>query len=103
MEESWDFKGDDEFVRLQMQFVRGPLTISKVDIKVYSSARPDFYRIYRYDQGADILRGVGAPSDRVKSISFKATGGKLASLFDGSEHVVSITSLPYYSRQVFLP
>ena len=41
--------------------------------------------------------------DRVSSVSVKMSGQKLAPLFDGSEQLISVTSIPWYSRQVFLP
>ena len=37
------------------------------------------------------------------AFTFKATGPKLAPLFDGSEQLVSVVAVPYYSRQVYLP
>ena len=88
IDESWDFRGDEEAVQLQLQYVRGPVIVSKVDSRIYSGAKPDFYRIYRFDQGADVLRGVGVDGQRVKSLAFKATGGKFAALFEiGRAHV----------------
>jgi len=71
-------------------------------LRYYSAAKPEFYRIYRYTQAADVLRGEGTAPDRIKSYAFKAFGPKLGPLFEGAE-VVSITAVPYYSRQVFLP
>jgi hypothetical protein len=86
-----------------MHYVRGVAAAEKIDVRVYSGAKPEFYRIYRYTQAADVVRGPGAASERVKSFAFKATGPKLAPLFDGSEQLVSVVAVPYYSRQVHLP
>jgi len=33
----------------------------------------------------------------------QASGDKLGLLFDGSQQLVSVTAIPYYSRQVYLP
>ena len=41
--------------------------------------------------------------DRVGKISVKGTGEKLAPLFDGAQQLISVTSIPWYSRQVYLP
>ena len=41
--------------------------------------------------------------DRVKEFGYKASGGKLTSLFDGTERVVSIDALPWYNRAVYTP
>lgn len=104
VEEVWDAKSDaGDTVQFQLHYVRGVAAAEKVDVRVYSGAKPEFYRIYRYTQAADVVRGVGAAPERVKSFTFKAAGPKLAPLFDGTEQLMSITALPYYSRQVFLP
>jgi hypothetical protein len=102
-EEVWESKADDgDAIQLQLQYVRGTAVSGKVDLRYYSAAKPEFYRIYRYTQAADVLRGQGTAPDRIKSYAFKALGPKLGPLFEGAE-VVSITALPYYSRQVYLP
>ena len=41
--------------------------------------------------------------DRVTKFSLKATGPKIAPLFDGSQQLIAVTSVPWYSRQVSLP
>ena len=103
VQETWAFTGDDGgTVQIQLQYVRGLPARQKVDGNVYSAAKPDFYRIYRFEMAADVLRGPGA-ADRLRNFSFKATGGKIGALFDGSEQLVSVTAVPWYSRQVFLP
>jgi hypothetical protein len=102
-EEVWNAKADTgDAIDLQLQYVRGTPVRGKIDIRVYSGAKPEFYRIYRYTYGADVPRGVGTSPERVKAFSFKAAGPKLGPLFEGAE-IVAITALPYYSRQVFLP
>jgi hypothetical protein len=49
---------------------------------------------------ADVRRFAGA---RVTSFSFKASGPRLASIFDGNEQLIAITSVPHYSRTIYLP
>jgi hypothetical protein len=103
-EESWEFRGDGgAVIQLQLQFVRGVAARGKVEAKIYSSVRPDFYRIYRIEQAVDVVRSVPAGTDQVQKYVFKASGPQFAPLFDGSEQLISVTSLPWYSRQVFLP
>ena len=41
-------------------------------------------------------------TDRAQKYAFKATGAKLSPIVNGSEQLVSITSLPFYIRQVSL-
>ena len=69
----------------------------------HSGVKPDFYRIYRIEQAADVVRSTATSTDRAQKYAFKATGAKLSPLFNGSEQLVSITSLPFYTRQVSLP
>jgi len=104
IEEAWEFKGDGgDLVQLQLQYVRGPLTRSKIETTPHSGIKPEFYRIYRIEQAADIVRSTPTGTDHAQKFLFKAAGGKLSQIFDGSEQLISITSLPFYSRQVFLP
>jgi hypothetical protein len=49
------------------------------------------------------ILSIATGTDRVLKYAFKATGAKLSSLFDGSEQLISITSVPFFSRQIFLP
>jgi hypothetical protein len=74
---------------------------AKAEALLYSAAKPDFYRIYRFEQSADEVRSTGA--DRVQKVVFKASGPKLAPLFDGSEQLIGVTSVPWYTRQTYLP
>lgn len=102
--ETWEIKGDDgASVELQIEFVRGVPVREKTATKYYSAAKPEFYRIYRVEQGTDVVRSAATGTDRVTRLSFKASGGKLASLFDGTEQLIGVTSLPVFSRSVYLP
>jgi len=62
------------------------------------------YQIFKIEQGIDIMRNATVPvRDRVKDFSYKAAGGRLGPLFDGTERVVSIDSFHWYNRGVYLP
>jgi hypothetical protein len=101
-DEIWSFAGEDGgSVQIELQYVRSTPKDGKVEVNTYSAAKPEFYRIYRYDQIADVVRGEGL--DRLPKFSFKVTGGKIGALLDGSEQLVSVTSVPLYVRQVYLP
>ena len=71
--------------------------------RVHSAAKPEFYRIYRFEQAADVVRSTSTGIDRVSKFSFKASGTKLTPVFDGSQQLISITSVPFYTRSVYLP
>jgi hypothetical protein len=102
-EEAWRFEGENgDTIRLDLEFVRGIAVRSKLDTTVHSAPHPDFYRIYRIDQAVDAIRGADG-TDRVQRYQFKASGPFLSTVFDGSEQLISVTSLPWFSRQAFLP
>jgi hypothetical protein len=103
-DEAWEFKGDKgESVELQLKYARGVAVRSKTETKVHSGIKPDFYRIYRIESASDVVRSTATGVDHTQSFAFKASGGQLSQLCDGSEKLISITSLPWYSRQVTLP
>ena len=103
-DEAWQFEGENgDSVELQLRFLRGIAARSKLEARVHSAVKPDFYRIYRIDQAVDVIRSASNGTDRVERYLFKASGPLLSSLFNGSEQLISITSMPWYSRQAFLP
>jgi hypothetical protein len=103
VEEVWEFRTEEgDQLQLQIEYLRGMPAQSKAEAKAYSALKPDFYRIYRLEQAADVLRGAGT-TDRVQKMSFKASGAKLAPVFDGSEQLISVTSVPWYIRSTHLP
>jgi hypothetical protein len=102
--ESWEFSGDNaKSIQLELQYVRGPAVRGKTEASPHSAKTPDFYRIYRIEQAADVVRSAATGTDRAQKIVFKATGQPFAQLFDGTEQLISVTSLPFFTRQVFLP
>lgn len=102
-EESWEYKTDTGYaVTMQAQYIRGTAAREKSELLVFAQPKPDFYRIYRYEQGTDVVRGAGV-ADRLQKFSFKATGEKLSPLFDGTEQLISFNSVPFYAREIYLP
>lgn len=103
-DETWLFKTEDgNAVDVHVEYERGRMAQSKIEQQIHSGAKPEFFRIYRVNQVAEILRSTATGADRVSKFSFKATGAKLAPLFDGSERLIGIISTPSYSRTIFLP
>jgi hypothetical protein len=102
-EEVWHFEAESgDSIQLELQFVRGVAARSKLQSIIHSAVNPDFYRIYRVEQAVDVIRSTDG-TDRVQRYFFKASGPFLSRLFNGSEQLISITSLPWFSRQAFLP
>ena len=105
MEEHWEFtSASGERLEVHLKYERGPARKGTNEIKFFSPTDPSFYQIFKIEQGLDIMRNatIQVP-DRVKEFSVKAGGGKIASLFDGTEKVVSIDALHWYNRGVYLP
>ena len=104
IEESWDIKGSDgNALEVALQFERGALARGKVETKIHSAAKPEFYRIYKFEQATDVVRSVSMGLDRVTKFNIKASGPKFLPLFGGTQQVISITSVPYYSRTIYVP
>ncbi|MGE3958520.1 MAG: hypothetical protein AB7H96_17550 [Vicinamibacterales bacterium] len=103
VQETWSFAAaSGERVDLRLTYRRGPVTKAHVDSVVRSGARPEFQRTYRIDQASDAVRSASTP-DRVEQLSFKASGPALASIFDGTETLLGVTTIPFYVREISIP
>ena len=101
--ESWSaITEDGAKLEVELRYTRSTPKRQVTVSNVYSGASAGYYRIYRTDQGVDVMRGVGLP-DRVESVSFRATGARFARIFDGREQLVSISAIPWHVRDVSLP
>ena len=69
----------------------------------YSSVTPEFFRIYRYDQLANLAMNLAMGRPLNGKVSFSSTDPDLAGLFDGSEALVAIVSIPVFVRKITLP
>ena len=90
-------------MQLRLEYQRAIPRRAKQEMKPHSSVEPTFFRIYRIDQGSDLIKSVPIGLDRVQSYKFQVTISELSKLFDGTEQVVGIVSVPWYVREVFLP
>lgn len=102
-EEHWEFAAaSGERIDLQLGFRRAPAVKSHAESKIRSARTPALTRTYQIDQAADVVRSAATP-DRVETLTFRASGAAFAPLFDGKETLLSVTSLPYYVREVSVP
>jgi hypothetical protein len=104
-EETWQFDAaGGEHMELHLAYERGVARKLSSEVKFFSAGDPDRYQIWKIDQGLDIMRNatVNVP-DRVKELQFKASGGKIGQLLDGTERIVSVDALPWYNRIVSSP
>lgn len=93
----------NESVELRLAYQRGVPARSRGDSKPRAAAEPSVWRIYRFDQGVDVIRSVPASIDRLQKYELRVTLGEFRDLFDGSEQLVSVAVLPWYHRQTLLP
>jgi hypothetical protein len=103
--EQWSFTAaNGERMELSLKYDRGVGRRASNETKFFSSTNPSFYQIFKVEQNLDIMRNatITVP-DKVKEFQYKASGGKLAALFDGSERVLSIDCISWYNRAIYLP
>jgi hypothetical protein len=103
--EAWSFTAaNGEHMELNLKYDRGIGRRASNETKFFSSINPGFYQIFKVDQNLDIMRNatIQVP-DKVKEFQYKASGGKLGALFDGSERVLSIDAISWYNRAIYLP
>lgn len=105
VEESWEFAAaSGEHMEVRLKYERGTARKAGNATKFFSAVNPDVVQIFKTEQGLDIMRNATVPvKDRVREFSYKGGGGKIASLFDGTERVVSIDAFHWYNRTVSLP
>jgi hypothetical protein len=103
--ENWEFEGQNgERMELHLKYERRVARRGAGEIKLFSAADPSFYQIVKLAQGLDPMRNATVPSrDTVSEFQYKGTGGILGPLFDGSERVVSIDSIHWNDRAIYLP
>ena len=103
--ENWEFAGPaGERMELHVAYERRVARRGTGELKLFSGADPTLYQIVRLAQGLDPMRNATVPSrDTVSTFAYKASGGIMTRLFDGHERVVSIDSIHWNDRAVYLP
>ncbi len=90
-------------IELRIQYQLGLPLRAKSDQKLYSSAEPNFFRIYRNETATDIVKSIPAGINRIQNYNLRVSMPELKNLFDGTEQLVGIAAYPLYLRQIFLP
>jgi hypothetical protein len=90
-------------IKFQIEYQRAIPRRAKQELRPRSSVDPDFFRIYRVDQGMDLIKSVPAGIDRVQNYQLNVTVSELRKMFDGSEKVVGILANPFFIRKLSLP
>ncbi len=105
MEENWEFvSASGERLEVHLKYQRAAARKLTQEVKFFNPTNPASYQTFKVDSAIDIMRNATVPvKDRVKEFSYKASGGRLGPLFDGTEKVVSIDSFHWYNRGVYTP
>ena len=105
VDENWSFSAPSgEHMNVHVKYERAPATKGGGEVRFFNPSDPSKYQIFKTEQVIDIARNVTTtPPDRVKEFSYSAGGGAIASLFDGTEKVLSWDSFPWYNRTVLAP
>ena len=104
-QEDWEFvAASGERMEVHLKYERRGAPKAAAELKFFSGQDPAKYQIFKYERGLDIMRNATVNvGDRVKEFSYKASGGALAKLFDGSEKVLSIDAIHWMSRAAYAP
>jgi hypothetical protein len=91
-------------MQVHVKYQSQPANKGGGEVKFFNPSDPSKYQIYKTEQVTDVTRNATTnPPDRVKEFSYRATGGRIAALFDGTEKVLSWDSQPWYNRTVIAP
>jgi hypothetical protein len=104
-EEDWDFAAaSGERMQVHVKYEPAPAAKGGGEVKFFNPSDPSRYQIFKTEQATDIARNATTnPPDRVKEFSYRAAGGRIAPLFDGTEKVLSWDSQRWYNRSVIAP
>ena len=90
-------------LQFRMAYQRAIPRRAKQEVKPRSAVEPTFYRIYRYDQGSDLVKSIPAGINRVQDYQLRVKVPDLGKLFDGTEQLVGVVVVPWYVRKLYLP
>ena len=102
--ESWELKdAKGATLTLQIRYDRSVPVRAKTEARPRSGLDPALWRIYRIEQSVDVVKSVPEGIDRMRNLRFRNNVAELDKLLDGKEQLISVTSIPWYTRQTFLP
>ena len=104
-EEHWEFAaGSGERMEVHLKYARRGAPKAVAEVKFFSGQDPAKFQIFKYERGLDIMRNATVNvGDRVSEFSYKASGGRIGALFDGSERVLSIDAIHWSNRATYAP
>ena len=104
-QEDWEFAAaSGERMEVHLKYERRGAPKAVAEVKFFSAANPAVYQTFKYERALDIMRNVTVNvADRVKEFSYKASGGRIGALFDGTERVLSIDAIHWSNRATYSP
>ena len=103
-DETWSFAAaGGETFELHVKLEAAPVARGQSETRFFDPRNPSLYQTFKVEQVLDIARNATTGVDRVSEYAFKGGGGKFAKLFDGSEKLLSVDSIPWYSRLISQP
>ena len=103
-DETWSFAAPGgEGFDLHVKLEANPVAKGQSETKFFDPRNPALYQTFKVEQVLDIARNATTGVDRVSEYSFKGGGGKFAKLFDGTEKLLSVDSIPWYARLISRP
>jgi hypothetical protein len=102
VDEIWNVQATDHGISLRVKYEKSAPGRQKSEGRVYSSVDTTFYRVYRWDLLAEVVKSSSAGVDRVRDYKLNLSVPDYANLFRSAE-LVAIISQPMYVRNVWLP
>jgi hypothetical protein len=105
-EESWSFEtASGEHFAFSVDYTRAAVNRGAGDGagRFIAGGDPSKAQLFRTNQGLDITWNVTTQADRVGDYEWSGGGGAWASLFDGTEELLSIDVINPYEREIYTP
>lgn len=103
-EETWEMLAESgDRVTLNLRYRKAVPSRRQSSIVIRSGKQPSYTRTYRIDQASDPLGAPGAPDSRIERVTLEASGPIYSRIFDGGEAITGVTSIPWYTREIFVP
>ncbi|MGC1442810.1 MAG: hypothetical protein WA888_19575 [Burkholderiaceae bacterium] len=90
-------------LKVNIEYIRSPTGQSDIKSKVHSGSQPGFFRLYRGHQVTELVHSAVTGVNHTTKLSVTGSGPKLGALFDGTEKLIGVLSIPSYVRSVYLP
>ncbi|MEP1206083.1 MAG: hypothetical protein ABJL64_20165 [Rhizobiaceae bacterium] len=90
-------------LKFRLNYATGKRSWIPGELFPHSASKPEFSRIYRYDQLVDLV--VSTPLGKPPSGDFELSSSvdELRTVFDGSQETIAVLDIPVYVRKVYLP